>query len=74
MPCKNIYALYRGEEYIMDGTIQEIAAKTGHKKTTLYWVATVTAKDRRGGRRYHKRNLRIEIVKIGTIDELNEEE
>ena len=42
MPCKNIYALYRGEEYIMDGTIPELAEKTGYKRTTLYWLATPT--------------------------------
>jgi hypothetical protein len=74
MPCKNIYALYRGEEYIMDGTIPELAEKTGYKRTTLYWLATPTAERKRGGRKYHKKKPRIEIVKIGTIDELDKEE
>ena len=31
----NIYALYRGYEYIMDGTLQEIADARGVKRDSL---------------------------------------
>ena len=31
----NIYALYRGDEYIMDGTLQEIADARGIKRDSL---------------------------------------
>lgn len=33
-----VYALYKGEENITDGTIYEIAAKTGKKLSYIRWM------------------------------------
>lgn len=33
-----IYALYKGDEYVTDGTLDEIAEKTGLKKSSLKWM------------------------------------
>lgn len=43
-----IYALYKGDEYIADGTLEEIAEKTGLKKSSLKWMLTPGAKKRSG--------------------------
>lgn len=43
-----IYALYKGDEYIADGTLEEIAEKTGRKLASLKWMLTPTAKKRTG--------------------------
>lgn len=44
----HIYALYKGDEYITDGTLEEIAEKTGRKLASLEWMLTPTAKKRTG--------------------------
>lgn len=41
-----IYALYRGEEYVTDGTLEEIAEKTGKKLASLKWMLTPAANKR----------------------------
>lgn len=41
-----IYALYKGDEYIADGTLEEIAEKTGKKLASLEWMLTPSAKKR----------------------------
>lgn len=43
-----IYALYKGDEYIADGTLEEIAEKTGKKPASLKWMLTPAAKKRAG--------------------------
>lgn len=43
-----IYALYKGDEYIADGTLEELAEKTGKKLASLEWMLTPTAKKRAG--------------------------
>lgn len=42
----HIYALYRGDEYLMDGTLDEIAAKRGCKRSTLQWMLYPTYRKR----------------------------
>lgn len=37
---KRIYALYRGERYICDGTISELAQDLGIKLSTAHYYAT----------------------------------
>lgn len=37
---KRIYALYRGERYICDGTIRELAQELGIKLSTAQYYAT----------------------------------
>ncbi|CAH1857561.1 hypothetical protein [Convivina praedatoris] len=41
-----IYALYKGDEYICDGTITEIARKTGKKPNYLQYMTTKTYEKR----------------------------
>ncbi|MDQ0204099.1 hypothetical protein [Pectinatus haikarae] len=43
---RRIYALYRGEKNVCDGTIDEIAAHEKLKRFTVYWLSTPTAKKR----------------------------
>ena len=42
-----IYALYKGDEYIADGTLEELAEKTGLKKSSLKWMKTPSGKRKR---------------------------
>ena len=41
-----IYALYKGDEYIAGGTLEELAEKTGKKLASLEWMLTPSAKKR----------------------------
>lgn len=41
-----IYALYKGDEYVTDGTLEELAEKTGKKPASLKWMLTPAAKKR----------------------------
>lgn len=43
---KDIYALYRGEENLCDGTIKEIADKMGCSPQTIYFYGTNVYKKR----------------------------
>lgn len=58
MQYRQVYAAYRGEENIADGTAEELAAKLGVKPKTVRKWATPS---------YHRRNKgqRIIVVKIG---------
>lgn len=41
-----IYALYKGDDFICDGTITEIARKTGKTRNSLYWMTSPAYKKR----------------------------
>ena len=41
-----IYALYKGDEYIADGTLEELAGKTGKTYNTLKWMTYQSYKKR----------------------------
>ena len=43
-----IYALYKGDEYVTDGTLEELAEKTGKKLASLKWMLTPSAKKQAG--------------------------
>ena len=43
---KRIYALYRGKQYICDGTIRELAQELGIKFSTAQYYATKQHRDR----------------------------
>ncbi|WP_341323423.1 hypothetical protein NSQ62_08085 [Solibacillus sp. FSL H8-0523] len=48
---KKVYALYKGENYICDGTIREIARETGKSTDFLRWMTyPVYAKRSEGGK------------------------
>ena len=46
MRNENIYALYRGEQNVWDGTLDEIAAKTHIKRETLKFYTYPIARKR----------------------------
>lgn len=46
MKPKKIFALYKGEENLCDGTIDEIAQKTGKNAKTLQWMTYTTYQSR----------------------------
>lgn len=43
-----IYALYKGDEYITDGTLRELSKKTGKKEATLKFMTTPSYEGRIG--------------------------
>ena len=49
---KNIYALYKGEKFITEGTKQEIAKVQGCKVKTISFLATNAYKKRMEARKY----------------------
>lgn len=56
----NIYALYKGDEFIVDGTIKEIAKELNVKPSTIEFYKTPTYK-KRGAKDLKKRN-RLELI------------
>ncbi len=46
MASGDIYAAYRGEEYIGEGTITELAGVLGIKQSTLRWYTMPAARKR----------------------------
>ena len=53
-----IYALYKGDEYIAQGTLKELVEKTKLKKTTLMFYGSPAYK-----KRNHKGNCKL-LIKI----------
>ena len=49
---RNIYALYKGENNLMDGTLEEISSRSGINIKTLIWMTNPSAmkRKRRNGR------------------------
>lgn len=59
---KGIYALYKGEEYITDGTKQELAEYLNVEKKTISFYLSPTYKKRgRGEKGNRKCVVRIDI-------------
>lgn len=58
-----IYALYHGEENLMDGTLKEIAARRGVKIATLRWMTSPVYKRRKERSKNPRKSL--ELVEIG---------
>lgn len=52
---KRIYALYKGEKFITEGTKEEIAKVQGCKVNTISFLATNVYKKRMANRKYKKR-------------------
>ena len=44
---RNIYAVYKGDEYLMDGTIREIAISRGIKEKSVKFFLTPAYKRRK---------------------------
>lgn len=52
-----IYALYKGETYITDGTIQKLAHYLGVKISTIRFYMTPTYKKRGRGVKGNRKNI-----------------
>jgi hypothetical protein len=60
------YALYKGEEIIAIGTIDEIAEKTNVDRKTIMFYKTDSYKKRLNRRKNTKRNYRVLVeIQIG---------
>lgn len=59
----HIYALYKGEQNLADGTLAEIARKTGKTYNTLKWM-TYQSYQKRVQQRIHKIGV-LELVDLG---------
>lgn len=55
----SIYAAYRGDKYIGEGTLTELAKTLGVKRDTLFWYKTPSAM-KCGDERDAKRKLYVE--------------
>lgn len=62
---KNIYALYKGEKFITEGTKEEIAKVQGCKVKTISFLATNVYKRRMKARKYkHCKPNHLILIKI----------
>ncbi|WP_301893794.1 hypothetical protein [Mitsuokella multacida] len=59
----HIYALYKGEQNLADGTLAEIARKTGKTYNTLKWM-TYQSYKKRLQERSHRSGV-LELVDLG---------
>lgn len=67
---KRIYALYRGEEYIRDGTAEELSLETGLKMSTILWYSSAVRRQRVDSQqRGSKKSIIIEPVGWDDDDE-----
>ena len=57
---QNVYVLYKGDRWITDGTIAEIAAFRGAKRATTEWLSTPVASKRK--------HLKLSVMKLGKKD------
>lgn len=60
---RHIYALYKGEQNLMDGTLAEIAQRTGKTYNMLKWM-TYPSYRKRVQQRSHKIGV-LELVDLG---------
>lgn len=67
----HIYALYKGEQNLADGTLEEIARKTGKTYRSLKWMTYLIYK-RRIQQRIHKVGA-LELVDLGEENDHAEE-
>jgi len=65
---KRIYALYRGDIYVRDGTAYELATETGLKAATILWYATGVRR-RRVDSQQKKSKKSIIVEPIGWDDD-----
>lgn len=63
MTREKIYACYKGDEYLCDGTLKEIHKKTGFSLGTLNWSRYPSAKIRASGVN------RIIVINIDDVEE-----
>lgn len=49
---KKTYAMYKGDEFVDLGTIDELSERLNLTKDTLYWYTSEIARNRKGNRKY----------------------
>ena len=62
---KNMYAAYRGDEYIGEGTVEEIAAMAGVSYATARWGIYPTARRREATRKGNRSKGILLLVYVG---------
>ena len=62
---KNIYAADRGDEYIGEGTVEEIAAMAGVSYATARWGIYPTARRRDAMRKRNRSKGMLLLVHVG---------
>lgn len=68
-PPKRIYAAYRGDEYIGEGTIAEIAAMAGVSYATAKWGRSLAARKRDAMRKGIRSKGILILEPVGTEGE-----
>lgn len=63
MTREKIYACYKGDEYLCDGTLKQIHKKTGYSLGTLNWSRYPSAKKRASNRDH------IIVINIDDVEE-----
>ena len=66
-PNRNIYAAYRGDTYIGEGNIDEIAVLAGVKRSTVQWCTRRAAAKRIEARERAWREGRRKLPSKGTL-------
>lgn len=66
---RKIYAAYRGDTYIGDGTLTELAAMLGVKRRTVQWALYPAARKRADERERHKKNRSQEAIHLILLDD-----
>lgn len=61
---QGIYALYSGDNYVMDGTIQDICKFTGLTERTIRFYATPVYLKRWNSRKKFRKNKGLLVVKL----------
>lgn len=61
-----LYALYKGDKYLMDGTLRQIADRRGVKIETLWWMLSPAYRKRCA--QYRNEN-RLVLVKLANEDD-----
>lgn len=59
---KHIYAAYRGDDYVMEGTLEELCKALGRTRRNLMWYLAPSSKRRQEGQRQTKRRLTLVLV------------
>lgn len=66
-PNRNIYTAYRGDTYLGEGTIDEIAVLAGVKRSTVQWCTRRTAAKRIEARERAWREGRRKMPSKGSL-------
>lgn len=69
---KHIYAAYRGDDYVMEGTLEELCKALGRTRRNLMWCLAPSSKKRQARQKMTKR--RLTLVRVDDDDDVSESE